>query len=132
LWLLCDFLPVFRIRIWIRSRRNRMFLGIPDLQSGSVPKCHGSPTLFTYWSGSESSFFVSGWQGANKKYFFSTFFCLLLVEGTFTSFFIDEKSKRSHKNSRNQGFSNFVLLLMGGSVSVQNNDGSGSGRPKTY
>jgi hypothetical protein len=38
--------------------------------------------------------------------FFSSkkkFFCLLLFEGKFTSFFKDKKSKRSH--SRNQGFS---------------------------
>jgi hypothetical protein len=27
----------------------------------------------------------------------STFFCLLLFEGTFTSFFKDKKSERSHK-----------------------------------
>ncbi len=32
-------------------------------------------------------------QNANQKYvFFSKFFCLLLLEGTFTSFFKDKKS----------------------------------------
>jgi hypothetical protein len=38
-------------------------------------------------------------QDANKKHFsfFLKFFCLLLFEGTFTSFFIDKKSKRSHR-----------------------------------
>jgi hypothetical protein len=43
----------------------------------------------------------------------------VLSEGTFTSVFIDKKSKRKSQNSRNQGE---------GSGSVQNNDGSG--RPK--
>jgi hypothetical protein len=36
-------------------------------------------------------------EDANKKLFFSMFFCLLLFEGTFTSFFKDKKSQRSHK-----------------------------------
>jgi hypothetical protein len=36
---------------------------------------------------------------------FSKFFCLLLNEGTFTPFFKDNKSLRSHKNEWNQGFS---------------------------
>jgi hypothetical protein len=37
-------------------------------------------------------------QDAKKNtFFFIKFFCLLLFEGTFTSFFIDIKSKRSHK-----------------------------------
>jgi hypothetical protein len=31
-----------------------------------------------------------------KKYFLLIIFCLLLFEGTFTSFFKDKKSKRSH------------------------------------
>jgi hypothetical protein len=31
--------------------------------------------------------FVTGLQDANKKIFFLQFFCLLLFEGTFTSFF---------------------------------------------
>jgi hypothetical protein len=38
--------------------------------------------------------FVVELQDANKKLFFNKFFCLLLFEGTFTSFF-KEKSKRS-------------------------------------
>jgi hypothetical protein len=40
--------------------------------------------------------FVIDLQDANKKQF-KKFFCLLLFEGTFTSFFKDKKSKRSHK-----------------------------------
>jgi hypothetical protein len=40
--------------------------------------------------------FVSDLQEAKKNYL-KKFFCLLLFEGTFTSFFKDKKSKRSHK-----------------------------------
>jgi hypothetical protein len=36
-------------------------------------------------------------QEAYKKLIFKIFFCLLLFEDTFTSFFKDKKSKRSHK-----------------------------------
>ncbi len=36
-------------------------------------------------------------RGQQKTIFFIKFFCLLLFEGTFTSFFKDKKSKRSHK-----------------------------------
>jgi hypothetical protein len=40
--------------------------------------------------------FVIDLQDANKK-FKKRFFSLLLLEGTFTSFFKDKKSKRSRK-----------------------------------
>jgi hypothetical protein len=36
-------------------------------------------------------------QDANKKLIFLKSFCLLLFEGTFTSFFKDKKSKKSLK-----------------------------------
>jgi hypothetical protein len=42
-------------------------------------------------NGSDPAIFVIDLQDANKH------FCLLLFEGTFTSFFKDKKSKRSHK-----------------------------------
>jgi hypothetical protein len=43
--------------------------------------------------------FVIDLQEANKKTnFFIKFFCLLLFEGTFTSFLNNKKSKRSHKS----------------------------------
>jgi hypothetical protein len=42
--------------------------------------------------------FVLDLQDANKKLIFQKkFFCLLLFEGTLTSFFKDKKSKGSHK-----------------------------------
>jgi hypothetical protein len=40
----------------------------------------------------DPSIFIIDLQDANKK-----FFCILLFEGTFTSFFKDKKSKGSHK-----------------------------------
>jgi hypothetical protein len=46
---------------------------------------------------SGSCHFLNDLQDANKKLIFKKFFCLLLFEGTFTSFFKDKKSKRSHK-----------------------------------
>ncbi len=41
--------------------------------------------------------FVIDLQDANEKQMKKKFFCLFLFEGTFTSFFIDKKYKRSHK-----------------------------------
>jgi hypothetical protein len=40
----------------------------------------------------DPAIFVIGLQDVNKKLFFAQFFCLLLFEGTFTSFFKDKKS----------------------------------------
>jgi hypothetical protein len=46
----------------------------------------------------DPAIFVIVFQDANKKLnFCKKFFCLLLFRGTFTSFFKDKKSKRSHK-----------------------------------
>jgi hypothetical protein len=44
------------------------------------------------------SIFIIDLQDANKKtYLKKKFFCILLFEGTFTSFFKGKKSKRCHK-----------------------------------
>jgi hypothetical protein len=45
----------------------------------------------------DPSFFIIDLQDANKNEFKKKFFCIVLFEGTFTSFFKDKKSKRSHK-----------------------------------
>jgi hypothetical protein len=46
----------------------------------------------------DPSVFILDLQDANKKQtFLKKFSCILLFEGTFTSFFKDKKSKRSHK-----------------------------------
>ncbi len=54
--------------------------------------------------------FVIDLRDANKKIFKKKFFCLLLFEGTFTPFFKDKKSKRSHKAV---GIKVFLLFLLG-------------------
>jgi hypothetical protein len=49
-------------------------------------------------------------QDANKKQIdFKKFFCISLFEDTFTSFFKDKKSKRSHKTV---GIKVFLLFLI--------------------
>jgi hypothetical protein len=45
----------------------------------------------------DPAIFVIDLQDSNKKLIKKKIFCLLLFEGTFTSFFKDKKSKRSHK-----------------------------------
>jgi hypothetical protein len=46
----------------------------------------------------DPSIFIIDLQDANKKLIFlKKFSCILLLEGTFTSFFKDKKPKRSHK-----------------------------------
>jgi hypothetical protein len=45
----------------------------------------------------DPAIFVIDLQDANQNYLKKKFFCLFLIEGTFTSFFKDKKSKRSHK-----------------------------------
>jgi hypothetical protein len=47
----------------------------------------------------DPAIFVIDIQDGNKKLILiKKFFCLLLFEGTFTSFFKDKKSKRSRKS----------------------------------
>jgi hypothetical protein len=64
----------------------------------------------------DPAIFVIDLQDANKKIIcFSNFFCLFLFEGTFTSFFKDRKSKRSHKAVGIKFFSYYFCLMMEGS-----------------
>ncbi len=50
-------------------------------------------------------------QDANKKLILlKKFSCILLIEGTFTSFFKDKKSTRSHKTVEIKGFLTVYLL----------------------
>jgi hypothetical protein len=76
-------LQIHDILVWIRIRIR-----------GSMPLTNGS--------GSGSCFFFR--HEPRQK-----FFCLLLFEGTFTSFFKDKKSKRSHKIV---GIKVFLLFLL--------------------
>jgi hypothetical protein len=48
----------------------------------------------------DHAIFIIDLQDANKELIVKKFFCLLLIEGTFSSFFKDKKSKRSHKTVR--------------------------------
>jgi hypothetical protein len=52
----------------------------------------------------DPSIFIIDLQDANKKLFKKKFSCILLFEGTFTSFFKDKKSKRSHKTVKSRFF----------------------------
>ena len=68
------------------------------------------------WSGYRSCYlrqWPSRWQ--LKFIIFSTFFCLLLFEAVFTSFFKDKKVIKMPQNSRNQRFSYYFCLMMEGS-----------------
>jgi hypothetical protein len=48
----------------------------------------------------DPSLFIIDLQDANQKIIFLTkFFCIVLLEGTFTSFFKGKKSIRSHKTA---------------------------------
>ncbi len=64
----------------------------PDLDADPVP-----------------TIFISDLQDDNKKLVFKKkFFCILLFEGTFASFFKDKKSKRSHKTVESKLFLLFL------------------------
>jgi hypothetical protein len=66
------------------------------------PDAHPDPAIF-----------VSDLRDVNvnqNNFFVSKFFCLLLFEGTFTSFFKDKKSQ----NSRNPCFTYYFCLMIAG------------------
>ncbi len=71
----------------------------------AAPQCSGSVT-FWYRSGSGSCSFLQ-WLSRCQKMFFSCFFCLLLSEGTLSSFFKDKKLARTHKTVVIKVFLNF-------------------------
>ncbi len=107
------------IRIWIR-------VSMP-LTNGSG--CGSGSCYFRRW--------LSSCQ--QKTNFLFRFFCWLLFESTFTSFFKDIKSIKVTKQSRrNQGFSYYFCLVIegsgsgsgAGSWSIPLTYGSGSRRPK--
>jgi hypothetical protein len=68
-------------------------------------------------AGPDPAIFVIDLQDANKKQILKKFSCLLLFEGTFTSFFKDKKSKRSHKAVGIKVFFYYFRLVIEGSGS---------------
>ncbi len=101
-------------------------------ESGSTPKCLGSGTWsLTYGTGSGSCYFHHWPWDANKKLIYlKKFFFILLFEGTFTSFFKDKKSKRSHKTVKTKVFLTIFCFKIKVSGSIPLISGSGSGRPE--
>ncbi len=83
-------------------------------------------------SESDPAIFVIDLQDANKNQFKKKFFCLLLFNGTFTSFFKDKKSKRSHKTVPYESWfflppgSGYVTDPNLGGTKTYGSDGSGS------
>jgi hypothetical protein len=68
----------------------------------------------------DSSIFINDLQDANKKEFKKNCSCILLFEGTFTSFFKDKKLKRSHNTVEIKVFLTIFCLMI---------EESGSRRP---
>ncbi len=104
---------VFRIHdilMWIRIR-------------GSVPLTTGSGC------GSGSCYIRSLPSRRKQKNKNKKFFCLLLFEGIFKSFFKD-KSPKEVTTQKDRGFSYYFCLMIEGSGSISLASGSGSGRPK--
>jgi hypothetical protein len=77
---------VHDILVWIR--------GSMPLTNGSGSGCGSGSCDFRHWP----------WKCQQKTNFFLKVFCLVLFEGTFTSFFKDKKSKSSHKAVGINGF----------------------------
>jgi hypothetical protein len=84
----------------------------------------------------DPSIYIIELQDANKKLILvKKFFCILLFEGTFTSFFT---GKKKSPNSTNQGFSYYFCLMIegsgagtgSGSIPLTNGSVAGSRRPK--
>ncbi len=91
----CPFRIVYEIQKNIGNIRNfeiRNFVNtlIRIRICGSMPLTNGSGS---------GSFYFHHWPSRcqQKKNFFKKLFCIVLFEGTFTSFFKGNKSKRSHK-----------------------------------
>jgi hypothetical protein len=125
-----SYLPVFRIHdilVWIRIRGSMPLTnGLMDLDPDSDPD-------------PDPSIFIIDLQDANKKRIkkksFSAWYLLFEGTGTYTSFFKDKKSKRSHKVTKTEeikGFSYYFCLMIEGSRSIPLTNGSGYGsmRPK--
>ncbi len=102
------FSAVFRIHdilVWVRIR-------------GSMPLTNG----FGFESGSG---YFRHWPSRRQQQT-NIYFCLLLSEGTFTSFIKDKKSKRGHKTVEIKIF--LTIFAWSGSIPLTNGSGSRSSR----
>ncbi len=101
------------------------------LSGSSIPAF--SVCLWFYQCCGSGSCYFRQWLSRSQQQinFCFKFFCLLLFEVTFTSFFKDKKTWRSHKTAgiKSRSSCDFCLMVEGsGSVTLTN--GFGSGRPK--
>jgi hypothetical protein len=67
----------------------------------------------------DPALFVRDLQEVKKKQIYSIF-CFFLAEGTFTSFFKDKKSERSHKTVEIKVF--LLFFLHDGRIRIQSSD----------
>jgi hypothetical protein len=133
-----SFFRVFSIKK-SRARFISRSLNCKEQSFGSVTFWYGSGSLpLTNGSGFGSGSFYfrqrpSIWQ--ILFFLFKSFFCLLLFQASFTSFFKDKKVIQKSQSSRNQVFSYNICMIMEGckAGAVPGTNISGSGRPKkTY
>jgi hypothetical protein len=92
--------PVFRIHdilVWIRIR-------------GSMPLINGSGYGSEYGSG--SFYFINDLQDANKKLIFLKVFLYITFLRYLCILFKNKKVKKMSQNSRNQGFSYYICLMI--------------------
>jgi hypothetical protein len=82
----------------------------------------------------DPAIFVIDLQDANKKQIKKKVFLLITFEGTFTSFFEEKKSKRSHKKLESRIFLHICLMKEGSGSGAESGSipllMSGSGGPK--
>jgi hypothetical protein len=88
----------------------------PDRNSDSDPDADPDPSIF-----------ITDFQDANEKLIKKSFpvYYFFKVLNSYTSFSKIKSQKKMSQNSRNQGFSHFICLLIEGSASVSR-AGSGS------
>jgi hypothetical protein len=112
--LLKSVLQIHDILVWIRIR-------------GSMPLSNGSGSFYFHHRPPRCQ---------QKTNFFIKFFCILLFESTYTSFFKDTKVRKKSENSKNQGFSYYSCFMIEGSgsesvsIPLTNRSGSAYRRPK--
>ena len=96
-------------------------------------QCWGSMTFLCGSGCGSGSRFFHHWRSRRlqKTYFSTNFFCILVFEGTVHfHHFSKIKSQKKSQNSRNQGLSYYVCIMIEASDPLTNGSGSGIRRPK--